>query len=84
MSALALSKSLGKTKLMTTDAVLIELGNYFARSSLRAEAIEWIRAIRAHAEWEVVTLDWAHQGRSDEGYFTYVIRLLDQTSASRP
>jgi len=69
--ARALSKSLGKTKLLTTDAVLIELGNYFARSSLRVEAIEWIRAIRAHAEWEVVPLDAALVARGEDRYRRY-------------
>ena len=39
--------------LVTSDCVLIELGNYFARSPLRVRAIEWIGALRSAEGWEV-------------------------------
>ena len=42
---------------VTTDAVLIEVGNYFAATRWRAAAIDWINVIRSHQGWEVVPLD---------------------------
>jgi predicted nucleic acid-binding protein len=38
---------------LTTDAVLIELGNFFARSPLRMTAIAAVRRIRTASEFEV-------------------------------
>lgn len=47
-AAVALSQRLvgGSASLCTTDAVLIEFANYFARSPLRAHCIRWIHALR--------------------------------------
>src|SRR5260370_38930968 len=57
--ALSLVRRLDKrrTGLLSSDAVLLELANYFSRSPLRSEAIAWIDAIRANAEWEVIALE---------------------------
>ncbi len=43
--------------MITTDAVFFELANYFARGPLRGEAITWIDALRAAADWDVIALD---------------------------
>jgi len=42
---------------VTTDAILCEFGNFFARSPLRSRAAEWIRAVGVDEEWEVVPLE---------------------------
>jgi predicted nucleic acid-binding protein len=56
--ALRLTRSLAgrRALLVTTDAVLIELGNYFSRSPLRVVAARWIAALRGDAGWEVIAL----------------------------
>src|SRR3990172_4410604 len=46
----------------------IELANYFSRSPLRAECIEWLRAIRADAGWEIVPLDRSLVSRGEARY----------------
>jgi uncharacterized protein len=57
--ALSLVRKLHKkrTGLLSSDAILLELANYFSRSPLRSEAIAWIDAIRANAEWEIISLE---------------------------
>jgi predicted nucleic acid-binding protein len=57
--AVGLSSELdtASVRLLTTDAVLIELANYFSRSPLRVEAVAWVDAIRSSQEWEVVPID---------------------------
>ena len=42
---------------MTTDAVLIEVANYFSRSSYRRAASTWIAALRGERSWNVVPLE---------------------------
>lgn len=42
---------------ITTDAVLVEVGNYFCASNLRRAAGAWVSTIRADGRWEVVSLD---------------------------
>ena len=42
---------------VTSDAVLMELGNYFCASNLRVEAAAWISTIRSDSSWEVIPLD---------------------------
>lgn len=44
---------------VTTDAILIELGNYFCRGNLRASAANWMSAIRTDSRWDVFALDAA-------------------------
>lgn len=44
---------------VTTDAVVIELGNYFSATALRIEAGEWMAAIRQDSQWQIVGIDRA-------------------------
>jgi uncharacterized protein len=57
--AVELARALGEedASLLSTDAVVIELCNYFARSPLRTEAIAWVEEIRGAAGWEIVPID---------------------------
>jgi uncharacterized protein len=68
--ALSLAKKLADDDalLLTTDAVLLELANYFTRSPLRAAAIEWIGAIRSGDGWEVLALDRPLLARGEARY----------------
>jgi predicted nucleic acid-binding protein len=43
--------------LVTTDAVVLEIANYFSRGPLRAECLAWLDVIRASPGWEVLPLD---------------------------
>lgn len=67
--ALALARELAEVdaRLVTTDLVLVELANYFARSPLRRHAIDWVTAIRGGG-WEVVPLDGRQLSRAEERY----------------
>ena len=53
-------------KLISGDAVCLELLNYFARSPLRRECAAWLEALRADAGWEIVPLDadWMRRGEA--------------------
>jgi predicted nucleic acid-binding protein len=66
--ALKLARELATAKapLATTDAVLIELANYFARSPLRIEAISWIEQLRAASQWEIVPCDQQLVARAEQ------------------
>jgi uncharacterized protein len=57
--AVALAKTLAEqcVEMITTDAVLLEFANYFARSPLRVHAAEWIQALRGNQGWEVVPVE---------------------------
>jgi hypothetical protein len=57
--ALALAEKLAAedAPLVSTDAVVVELCNYFARSPLRTEAIAWALEVRADSGWEIVLVD---------------------------
>ena len=67
--ALALARELAEVdaRLVSTDLVLVELANYFARSPLRRHAIDWISAIRGGG-WEVVPLDARRLALAEERY----------------
>ena len=54
--------------LVTTTAVLIEVGNYFARSPHRAQAIKVIESVRASPMWEVVELTHDLIARAEQRY----------------
>ena len=58
-AAIELSRQLAgeRAPLLTTDAVLLEFANYFARGPLRREAARWIAAVRADPGWSVSPLD---------------------------
>lgn len=68
--ALELTTSLDerRARLLTTDAILIELANYFSRSPLRGEAIAWIAALRANDDWTVVPLAASLIARGEARY----------------
>src|SRR3954463_8916467 len=54
--------------LVTSDAVLLELANYFAKGPLRREAIHWISTVRAARGWEIEPLDRELLQRGEERY----------------
>jgi len=54
--------------MITTDAVLLEMANYFSRSPLRQHAIEWISAIREAGGWHVIELKRTLLARAEFRY----------------
>ena len=46
-----------RARLHTSDAILIELADYFCGGPFRRAALEWIDAIRKDGRWDVVPLD---------------------------
>jgi uncharacterized protein len=46
-----------RAEMVTSDAVLLELANYFARGPLRSHAAKWIAALRADATWAIETVE---------------------------
>jgi predicted nucleic acid-binding protein len=68
--ALALAGKLAEQRagLVTSDAVLLELANYFARSPLRSHAAQWIAAFRADAGWDIAPVERALLGRAEARY----------------
>jgi predicted nucleic acid-binding protein len=56
---LATELDTSRADLVTTDAILIELGDYFSTSHLRLTASDAVAAIRADPAWEVVLLSAA-------------------------
>jgi predicted nucleic acid-binding protein len=69
-AALALATRLAAedVTLLSSDAVILELCNYFARSPLRAEAIAWVEELRGAAGWELVPLDRPLLQRAERHY----------------
>ena len=70
VEGLALAKQLAArgARLVTTDAVLIELANYFARSPLRARAIDLVAELRSDEGWTVVAIDRPSLLRAEARY----------------
>jgi predicted nucleic acid-binding protein len=68
--ALKLAETLAAegASLLSTDAVVIELCNYFARSPLRAEAISWVEEIRVADGWEITPVDRRLLSRAERRY----------------
>jgi hypothetical protein len=68
--AVALAEKLASERaaVVTTDAVLLEFANYFARGPLRGHAGDWIRALRADPGWEIVAIDRAALARAEARY----------------
>jgi uncharacterized protein len=54
--------------LVTTDAVLLELANFFARSPLRIAAIDWSSRLRTAEGWSIEPLDRVLIGRGEARY----------------
>lgn len=63
--------SSGRTTLVVTDAVMIELGNYFSRSRYRAAAGDLMRSIRSGRRWVVVAIDTDLILAAEERYRRY-------------
>ena len=68
--ALAVARSLAakRVPLVTTDAIILEIANYFSRGPLRVECLDWLDAIRASPGWEVLPLDRALLRRGEVRY----------------
>jgi uncharacterized protein len=66
--ALAQAWAKAKTPLLTTDAVLIELGNFFCKSPLRPRIVPAIRQIRGTEGWTVVPTTSELTERGEERY----------------
>ena len=56
-AALEVARTLEGATLLTSDAVFLELGSYFARSHLRAQAGAALGAMRTRKGWEVAPVD---------------------------
>jgi uncharacterized protein len=69
--AKAIAHGLEKTgrRVLTTDGVLIEFANFFARSPLRVRVLAAIRRIRATPDWLVERLSetWMERGEARYG-----------------
>jgi len=68
--ALKLTRSLAESgvPLITTDAIVLEIANYFARGPLRGECLDWLDAIRTSPGWDVLPLDRALLRRGEARY----------------
>lgn len=54
--------------LVTTDAIVLEIANYFSRGPLRTECLDWLDVIRAAPGWEVLPLERALLRRGETRY----------------
>jgi len=68
--AVALAGKLAEERagLVTTDAVVLEFANYFARSPLRGHAAKWIAAFRADPGWDIAPVERDLLGRAEIRY----------------
>jgi uncharacterized protein len=68
--AVALARTWQKKRrsFVTTDAVLIELANFFARTSMRGTALQTIRKLRTAPGWMVEQLSAPLLARSEKRY----------------
>jgi uncharacterized protein len=55
-------------RLISSDAVCLELVNYFSRGPLRGECMVWLGAIRSDTHWEIVPLDREWMSRGEARY----------------
>jgi predicted nucleic acid-binding protein len=67
-TALAEALAAERAGMVTTDAVVLEFANYFARSPLRTHAAAWIQALRADPGWEIVPAERAMLLRAEARY----------------
>lgn len=70
--ALAARLASERATLLTTDAVLLEFANYFARGPLRGHAGEWMRALRADPGWEIAGVERTLLHRAEARYRRHV------------
>jgi uncharacterized protein len=66
--ALAQSWAKKKRSLVTSDAVLIELANFFAKSPLRGPAIAAISSLRTASGWSIASLTPELLAQSEKRY----------------
>jgi uncharacterized protein len=57
-----------RAELVTSDAVVLEFANYFARSPLRNHAARWIAAFRRARSWEIVAVEREVLHRAEARY----------------
>src|SRR5687767_9334312 len=57
-----------KRSFVTTDAVLIELANFFAKGSMRAPALAAIQKLRSASGWIVQAVDGPLLARAEKRY----------------
>ena len=69
-AALRLAEALARedASLLSSDAVILELCNYFARSPLRTEAISWVEEVRGGPGWEIVSIEPSLLRRAERLY----------------
>jgi uncharacterized protein len=79
--ALRLARALEEKRppLVTTDAVLIEVGNFFARTPLRGGAISLISQIRADQGWFVQRIDTEIIARGEARYQRFLDKNWSMT-----
>src|SRR5690242_15881668 len=65
--------------LVTSDAVILEIANYFSRGPLRAECLDWLDVIRASPGWEVLPLDRELLRRGEARYRRFSDRTWSLT-----
>jgi predicted nucleic acid-binding protein len=56
------------TPMVTTDAVMVEIANFFSDSPVRKRAIDWIGWARSSPGWDVVVVDRELQLRAEARY----------------
>jgi predicted nucleic acid-binding protein len=77
--ALARKWQAKKRSFVTTDAVLVELANFFARSPLRAATIAAIRRLRSASGWTVEPVSSTLLTRSENRYAVHVDKAWSLT-----
>ncbi len=74
LKAKAISRNLGKTKIITTELILVELLNFYAAGGAhaRALAVRYVAQIRQNSFVEIVSMD---ESLFTRGYKLYASRL---------
>ncbi|HEU4384527.1 MAG TPA: PIN domain-containing protein [Anaeromyxobacteraceae bacterium] len=72
--ALTLAETLAseRASLLTSDAIILEFANYFARGPLRGHAGEWMRALRSDPGWEIAPVEGRLLARAEVRYRRHV------------
>jgi hypothetical protein len=67
-ASLARKLAAARTEFVITEAVLMEVCNYFARGPLRTVAVERMRSLRSAKGWEVVPIERPALLRAEDLY----------------
>jgi predicted nucleic acid-binding protein len=78
-TALARTWSLERRGFVTTDAVLVEYANFFARSPLRALAATTLGRLRAAHGWTIVAMDRNLLARAEVRYARHLDKSWSMT-----